>query len=224
MEEGQPVGRGVVSGNERTEQELFWASEFGDEYIARNSDDRWVTSNTALFATVLSRTRQVSSIIELGANIGLNLRALHRLLPQADVSAVEINEKAARELEANLPHVVVFQGSICEFQPDRTWDLAFTKGLLIHINPDRLADVYDLLFRASRRYILLCEYYNPTPVEVPYHGHSQRLFKRDFAGELLVRYSELALVDYGFVYHGDRNFPQDDMTWFLLEKDSGRSA
>jgi spore coat polysaccharide biosynthesis protein SpsF len=26
------------------------------------------------------------------------------------------------------------------------------------------------------------------------------------------------LVDYGFAYHRDPNFPQDDITWFLLEK------
>jgi spore coat polysaccharide biosynthesis protein SpsF len=26
------------------------------------------------------------------------------------------------------------------------------------------------------------------------------------------------LVDYGFAYHRDPAFPQDDITWFLLEK------
>ena len=28
----------------------------------------------------------------------------------------------------------------------------------------------------------------------------------------------LQLIDYGFQYHGDHNFPQDDITWFLMEK------
>ena len=51
-----------------------------------------------------------------------------------------------------------------------------------------------------------------------YRGHSQRLFKRDFAGEMLDRFPDLTLVDYGFAYHRDANFPQDDTTWFLLEK------
>ena len=45
-----------------------------------------------------------------------------------------------------------------------------------------------------------------------------KLFKRDFAGELLDAFPSLDLVDYGFVYHRDPNFPQDDMNWFLLEK------
>ena len=31
-------------------------------------------------------------------------------------------------------------------------------------------------------------------------------------------YPELRLVNYGFAYHRDESFPQDDITWFLLEK------
>jgi hypothetical protein len=34
----------------------------------------------------------------------------------------------------------------------------------------------------------------------------------------LDRYPDLDLVDYGFVYHRDPLFPQDDMTWFLLQR------
>ena len=44
------------------------------------------------------------------------------------------------------------------------------------------------------------------------------LFKRDFAGELLDKYkNKLLLLDYGFIYHRD-TYPQDDLTWFLMEK------
>jgi spore coat polysaccharide biosynthesis protein SpsF len=38
------------------------------------------------------------------------------------------------------------------------------------------------------------------------------------AGEMMERYPDLALVDYGFLYHKDPVFPQDDITWFLMEK------
>jgi spore coat polysaccharide biosynthesis protein SpsF len=44
------------------------------------------------------------------------------------------------------------------------------------------------------------------------------LFKRDFAGELLDRFSDLRLIDYGFVYRRDTHFPLDDISWFLFEK------
>ncbi len=69
----------------------------------------------------------------------------------------------------------------------------------------------------SKKYILIAEYYNPTPVEMEYRGHREKLFKRDFAGEMMDQYNDLTLVDYGFVYHRDP-FPQDDITWFLMKK------
>jgi len=92
------------------------------------------------------------------------------------------------------------------------------KGVLIHINPEMLSSVYEKLYQASSRFVLVCEYYNPSPVEIPYRGHTDRLFKRDFAGEMMEKYSDLTLIDYGFAYRRDPAFPQDDITWFLMEK------
>ena len=108
--------------------------------------------------------------------------------------------------------------SIIGFRPPRTWDLVLVKGVLIHINPDMLPDVYDSLVAACSRYLLVAEYYNPSPVAIPYRGHSDRLFKRDFAGEIMDLHPEMTLVDYGFSYRRDNKAPQDDITWFLLEK------
>ena len=42
----------------------------------------------------------------------------------------------------------------------------------------------------------LAEYYNPTPVSVLYRGHKGKLFKRDFAGEMLDKYNDLNIIDY----------------------------
>ncbi|RPJ20106.1 MAG: pseudaminic acid biosynthesis-associated methylase [Planctomycetaceae bacterium] len=201
-----------------TEQEAFWEGSFGNEYTDRNRGPRLVAANTALFSHVLCRTRNVHRVLELGSNIGLNLMALRQLLPGARLSAVEINDKAACELTANLPDVDLHRASILEFQPRATWDLVFTKGVLIHIDPGKLPLVYDLMYCSSSRYVLVCEYYNRKPTEVTYRGHTGKLFKRDFAGDMLDRFPDLSLLDYGFVYHRDPNFPQDDMTWFLMEK------
>lgn len=66
---------------------------------------------------------------------------------------------------------------------------------------------------------MVAEYYNPTPVTIPYRGHAEKLYKRDFAGEMLDLYPELRLIDYRFHYHKDPLFPQDDITWFLMSKD-----
>ena len=204
--------------NYKTEQEAFWAGTFGNEYVARNAGDLWIASNTALFAKIIERTESVKSLIEFGANTGLNLKALRLLLPQCILAAIEINQNAADELSAWGGLTNLYRQSILDFQPPKRWDLALIKGVLIHINPGYLPAVYATLYASSQRYICVVEYYNPSPVEIPYRGHSGKLFKRDFAGELLDKYPGLRLVDYGFVYRRDPNFPQDDCTWFLLEK------
>ena len=202
----------------QTPQEQFWASSFGDEYSKRNTGEQIVASNTALFAKILSRAGSISSVIEFGANIGLNLQALKKLLPDASMAAVEINEYALAQI-SKLPGVKEIYGeSLLRFSYGKTYDLVLIKGVLIHVGPEALDQAYSVLYQSSCRYICLVEYYNPVPVMVPYRGHREMLFKRDFAGEMLDRYSDLKLVDYGFQYHRDSNFPQDDLTWFLLEK------
>jgi spore coat polysaccharide biosynthesis protein SpsF len=202
----------------KTEQEKFWAGQFGDEYIQRNQGDRLLASNLNFFTHALNSASQLGSCIEFGANVGMNLRALKLLYPDQEQYAVEINANAALELEKVTDRVRIFNSSILNYEPQQAFDLVLIKGVLIHINPDELPNVYDRLFAATGKYLLIAEYYNPSPVSVPYRGHHDRLFKRDFAGELLDRYKSLVLADYGFVYHRDPKFPQDDITWFLLEK------
>ncbi len=201
----------------KTEQEQFWAGDFGNEYINRNMQNEFLPGRLALFANVLRRTNKIASVIEFGSNVGHNIIALQSLLPKAELSAIEINKTAADAL-AEIQGLKIYQQSILDFQPDYLRDLVFTSGVLIHINPNELNSVYDLLFSTSRRYICLIEYYNSTPIEISYRGHRNKLFKRDFAGEMLDKFPSLQLVDYGFVYHRDNCFPLGDGTWFLLEK------
>jgi pseudaminic acid biosynthesis-associated methylase len=201
----------------RTPQEKLWAGEFGNDYIVRNRDVALLDSNRALFAKILSHTQGVTSAIEFGPNIGNNLRALRDLAPEVELHGVEINATAAAEIQA-WGGATVEVASLLDFAPARQWDLSFTKGVLIHLPPESLPDVYDKLVAASSRYVLVCEYYNPSPVEVSYRGHEHALFKRDFAGEILDAHPELRLVDYGFTYHRDPVAPLDDSTWFLMEK------
>jgi len=169
----------------RTEQENFWVGDFGDEYIKRNQGDALLASNLDFFSKALRDARGVKSCIEFGANIGMNLKALKLLHPAMDLHAIEINATAARELAQVVPTEQIFHVSILDWPPPRTWDLVLIKGVLIHINPDELHQVYDKLVASTERYLLVAEYYNPVPVAIPYRGHSDRLFKRDFAGEIM---------------------------------------
>ena len=132
--------------------------------------------------------------------------------------AIEINSDAVHELSNVIPAENVAHTSILHYEARRQFDLVLIKGVLIHINPESLQAVYEKLHDSTGRYLMVCEYYNPTPVTLKYRGHENRLFKRDFAGEILDLYPDLMLLDYGFVYRRDPKFPQDDGTWFLLEK------
>ena len=200
-----------------TEQEEFWAGDFGNDYVDRNKSNELTAGSIALFNNVLKNTIGINSVIEFGANIGINIKAFRQLLPNAELSAIEINEKAVEELN-KIEKVKTYYKSIFDFETDYKRDFVFTRGVLIHLNPSMISNVYDLMYNTSKKYICIAEYYNPSPVEIQYRGNSGKLFKRDFAGEIMDKYPDLKLVDYGFVYHRDNNFPQDDITWFLLEK------
>jgi spore coat polysaccharide biosynthesis protein SpsF len=205
-----------VTSKFNTPQEEFWAGEFGDAYISRNESENLLSSNTALFAEIFSSLDQVpSSVLELGANIGMNIKALQRLLPSAQFTAVEINKQASEILSQTGCEVI--QSSIMNAETSNTFDLVFSKGVLIHIKPDQLVATYKKMYDWSNRFVLIVEYYNPTPVSIPYRGNNDRLFKRDFAGEFLDLFPDVVLRDYGFAYHRGL-YPQDDSNWFLLEK------
>ena len=202
----------------KTEQEKFWAGQFGVDYIERNKGNRLLAANLNFFSKALSATKNLNSCIEFGANIGMNLKALALLYPHQMQYGIEINAEAASQLALELPPGNVYQESILNFSPTKQFDLVLIKGVLIHINPDHLKEVYKSLISATSKYLLVAEYYNPTPMTLAYRGHENRLYKRDFAGEILDSCKDFELLDYGFSYHRDPSFPQDDITWFLLKK------
>lgn len=203
--------------NYHTEQEKFWATDFGNEYPSRNEGEKMISSNLALFSKIFKNCPSVHSVAELGCNIGLNLIALNRIDRNLKLRGYEINEKAVSAARKKNIAEIVNTTVIETLDASQKFDLTFTKGVLIHINPEMLQAVYKNLYELSNRYIMVCEYYNPAPVSIDYRGNNDRLFKRDFAGELIQKY-DLKLVSYGFNYRLDTYLTNDDSTWFLLEK------
>ena len=204
----------------KTEQENFWAGSFGSEYIARNQGSQLLASNLNFFSKALSNAilTKNGGGVEFGCNVGMNLKALQLLYPSYDLHGIEINDSAVKELAALIPEEHIHHTSILDYLPEKKFELVLIKGVLIHINPDELNNVYSRLVSSCGRYMLVAEYYNPSPVAVTYRGHNDRLFKRDFAGEIMDGYPQMRLIDYGFFYHRDPVFPQDDVSWFLMEK------
>jgi len=204
-----------------TEQEAFWAGQFGDEYTVRMGGRDWIESNIAFFSEALAKAKDVKTILELGCNKGLNLAALEYIDGSTTKTGVDINAHALHDMatmfeDLGLDQPYAHCSPIASFETVNKYDLVFTKGVLIHIAPEQLPAVYQKMLDLSNRYILVAEYYNPTPVEVKYRGNDSKLFKRDFWGDLL-RLGGMRIADYGFVWRHDE-YPQDDIVWALMEK------
>ena len=132
--------------NFKTEQEKFWATEFGDDYIHRNQGEFLLASNLNFFTKALKHAGNITSCIEFGANIGMNLKALKLLYPKMNLRGIEINEKACLELAKLIGNKNVFQGSIFDYPTLEKEDISIIKGVLIHINPEMLPLVYEKLY------------------------------------------------------------------------------
>lgn len=199
-------------------QEKFWKGEFGLKYINRNISKKLKKNTDIFFNKIFDKNKiKVQNLIELGSNVGNNLESLSKIFNNVEMTAVEINQNACEILKKKKDlNVNIINSDIASLNIKSHFDLVLIKTVLIHINPIQLNNIYKKIFNLTKKYILLVEYYNPKPVGVRYRGKKDKLFKRDFAGEMIKKYN-LNLIDYGFVYHLDQN-PQDDLTWFLLKK------
>ena len=196
-------------------QEKLWQSKLGDNYISRNNSNQLLKNKIFHFKKII-QAHKINSIIELGSNIGLNLIALNRIYKNLLITAVEINKKACFYL-SKIKNVKIINDSILKFEETRKFDLVLMSGILIHIAPKNLPKLYEKIYKLSKKYILICEYYNPHPVNILYRGKKNQMFKRDFAGEFLKIYKNYKLIDCRFAYHLDK-YPLDDISFFLLKK------
>lgn len=204
--------------NFKTAQEQFWAEEYAQDYIRKNSGFDQALGTEA-WSKMLSKADAIGSVLECGCNIGRNIGFLEQVLPSARRSIVEISEPAFRHVTAHHALDRTFNGPLREAPfASGSFDLVFTIGVLIHIHPDELLPSMQKMYELSSRYVLMGEYFNRTPVMLEYQGQKDRLFKRDF-GKLFIESFDVKLVDYGFLWgHVYDTAGFDDVTWWLFEK------
>lgn len=204
-----------------TPQEKLWRGEFGDQYVDRNGlSDQKLALLTAHWAKVLDCLSgdPPQSILEIGANIGLNLRAMRRLTT-ADFYAVEPNATARGALQADKVVAAdkLLDGVASNIAlADGAVDLAFTCTVLIHVHPKDLLAACREIHRVSKRYVMCVEYFADVETEVPYRGNRDALFKRDFGSFWLDNFPDLRVVDYGFAWK--RLTSVDNCNWWVFEK------
>jgi spore coat polysaccharide biosynthesis protein SpsF len=202
-------------------QERFWRGAFGNDYLKRNAATAAeLRARSTLWKEILACLKKAPprSVLEVGANVGNNLRALRRLTgatrfavePHAGARGVLLRDRvvAAANLRDGVATAIDF--------PDGAADLAFTSGVLIHVPPRDLLASCREIHRVARRYVACIEYFSVEPEEVRYRGHRARLFKRDFGGFWMDHFPDLALRGYGFAWR--RATGLGNLTWGVFEK------
>jgi spore coat polysaccharide biosynthesis protein SpsF len=198
-----------------------WSGEFGDRYTQRSAATTdAVRGRTRIWGEVLERMAgdPPKSALEVGPNVGLNLRGL-QALADIDLWGIEPNPAACETLKADgvLPADRLIEGFGHSIPlADGAVDLAFTSGVLIHVDPSLLEQTMGEIHRVAAKYVFCAEYFSPKAETIPYRGESDLLFKNDFGSLYMDRFSDLRLVDYGFFWR--RTTVMDDSTWWLFRK------
>ena len=198
-----------------------WSAEFGDCYTARNvASPEQVRGRMRVWSSILDRMAGAppASALEVGPNIGLNLRAL-AALSAMDLWAIEPNP-AARDVliqDKVLTADHLYEGFGHQIPiADGAVDLAFTCGVLIYVDPSLLEVTMREIHRVSARYIFCAEYFAPKAETLSYRGEEGLLFRNDFGSLYLDGFPDLELVDYGFFWR--RASVMDDTVWWLFRK------
>ena len=201
----------------RNEQEEFWAKTYAAEYITKNNTFD-LESGKKAWELMLRKTVGIDTVLECGCNIGRNIMFLDAIRPDAKKSIIEISKPAYEFVTRRYGLAQTFNGSILGSSLEGGFDLVFTIGVLIHIDPDQLLPNMAKMLGYSRKYVLMGEYFNRTPVVLEYQGQQNKLFKRDF-GKLFIENFDVELVDYGFLWGHEYDAAGfDDITWWLFEK------
>jgi pseudaminic acid biosynthesis-associated methylase len=193
--------------------EHLWSGPFGDAYTERNLDAH--EAREPFWKRMLT-TYEPRSVLEVGCNVGANLRWIVQHVDRRSTLGVDVNEGALARLRAHDPHMNVIYASARSLPfRDRAFDLVLTMGVLIHIASDELPTVMSEIVRCSDRYVLCGEYFADEETAVDYHGESAALFKRDYGSLYTSRFPELELVERGFL---GRDEGWDDVTWWLFQR------
>ena len=98
-------------------------------------------------------------------------------------------------------------------------DLVMTVGVLIHVSSDDLLPSMWEIYRCSCRWVLCAEYFAPTEESVPYRGHGDALWRRDYGSLWLDNFPDLRCLSCTFAWK--RTTGLDNLVFWLFEKTDG---
>lgn len=178
-------------GGEANRLEDLWQGEFGTSYTERNVE---AGATRGPFWHALLHELRPRRVLEVGCNVGANLRHLVADVERREVWGVDVNEPSLGVLRTRLPGVNAAWGTARSLPFRDGWfDLTFTVAVLIHQPAEALSLAMGELVRCSRRHVLCIEYVAAQTVEVDYRGQKGAFFKRDYGKMLGDLFPELNL-------------------------------
>jgi pseudaminic acid biosynthesis-associated methylase len=212
-----------------TEQENFWKKEFGKEYSDRNSwqsdtewDEfykaNWGSTKLDINRSVLKDLPKDSKILEVGCNIGMQLRGFQRMGFE-NLYGIELQHYAVEKAKQITENINIIQGSGFDLPfRDNYFDLVCTNGVLIHIAPVDHKKIMTEIYRCTKKYIMGWEYFAPEITEINYRGNTGYLWKADYAGIYLSFFPLLKVVERKkYLYVSEKEKGNTDEI-FLLSK------
>jgi pseudaminic acid biosynthesis-associated methylase len=202
-----------------------WTGEFGKAYTNRNIislnslDNQYLnlygTSRTALNKLFLNKFDRDIKILEVGCNIGNQLLHLKKM-GFRNLYGIEPQDYAFKIAKQRTQDISIVKGNVFDLPfKDGYFDVVFTSGVLIHINPKDIKKALKEIYRCSRKYIWGFEYYAQSYEEIIYRGKRNLLWKTDFPKIYMQTFRDLKIEKVKFLkYLKDDNV--DEM--FLLKK------
>lgn len=186
----------------------LWTGQFGDAYTKRNKVD-W--KSRVPFWQRISDTIHCDQFLDVGTNMGWNLRALRHISDKFQMSGVDINHLAVMEAQEHFDVIEASARELVDNFGPKSSQCTITSGVLIHIPPSELQAVMRSIIEVTSDYIVCIEYEAPQEEMVPYRGHFDKLWKRPY-GRL---YEEMgcSIVEYGESAEGF-----DSCAWWILER------
>lgn len=191
-----------------------WKGEFGTAYTDRNVVD-W-RQRLAGYRHMLEAL-PIKRALEVGCNRGHNLIALHELFGEdAEVVGVEPNPHAREIARASSSKIGVVNGNLLDLVfKDGYFDIVLSGGVLSHTALGNLPRALSELQRVSRRYILAIEYFADEETVIPYRGHDDLLWKRNFPAHFKAHIPDASIIRHGYWGPGEAF---DRSHWWVLEK------
>jgi len=137
-------------------EEYFCGTE-GTDYTNRNLFSNKTGHTSAGLIYNIVKMGNFKSVLEVGCGIGNNLEKIQEKCPK--ICGIDINEETLKTAKSLYPFVDFKKGSVYDLPfKDGEFELVFTRGILIHVDPNDRIKALKELVRVSSKFIVNIEY------------------------------------------------------------------